>query len=64
MVERKDRIGTVGSKFRWTEEDAEKKFRHNAIRVLTKNKINKAVELFFNLEKVENIAEVMKEVTL
>jgi len=36
------------------------KFRHNAERVLTRDKIEKAVEAFTNLEKVGNVNEAME----
>lgn len=63
-VERKNRRGTTGTDARWTEKDAVEKFRHNAIRVLTKDKINRAVEALLELDKLENISQLMRQVTL
>jgi 2-methylcitrate dehydratase PrpD len=40
------------------------KFRHNAQRVLTQNKIDKAVEAFTNLEKISNINEAMEHLSI
>jgi 2-methylcitrate dehydratase PrpD len=40
------------------------KFRHNAQRVLTQNKIDKAVEALTNLEKIPNINQVMENISV
>ncbi|MEE8419363.1 MAG: hypothetical protein V3S02_04555, partial [Dehalococcoidales bacterium] len=48
----------------WTEKEIVDKFRHNAARILTKQKTEKAVETILNLEKTANISELMGHVTL
>ena len=63
-VERKNRRGTNGTDARWTEKDAVEKFRHNAVRILTKDKIERAVEALLELDKIENISRLMRQVTL
>ena len=47
-----------------TDEELIAKFRHNAERVLTQAKIEKAVEAFTNLEKAGNVNEVMEHVSI
>jgi 2-methylcitrate dehydratase PrpD len=56
--------GRVGTEFAFTQDELVAKFRHNAIRVLTQGKIDKAVRSFVELEDVKNIEQVMREVTL
>jgi 2-methylcitrate dehydratase PrpD len=41
-----------------------KKFKHNAARVLTRNKADGAVGVLMNLEQVNNVSELMEFVTL
>jgi hypothetical protein len=41
-----------------------KKFRENASKVLSNNKVEKAVKILIDLEKVKDISEVVKQVTL
>ncbi len=48
----------------FTDEDLVEKFRHNASRVLTQPKIEEVVKAILKLEKIGNIAELMKQVTL
>lgn len=43
-----------------TDEELVKKFRHNASRALTQDKIDNAVNALLNLEKLTDIAELMK----
>ena len=40
------------------------KFRGNASRILTEDKINEAIKSLLELEMVENIPELLKQVTL
>ncbi len=40
------------------------KFRHNAERSLTQNKIDKAIDAFLNLEKLDDISEMMENVSI
>jgi 2-methylcitrate dehydratase PrpD len=47
-----------------TDEELEKKFRHNAVRILAENKIERAVKTIWNMEKVENTQELMDQITL
>ena len=46
-----------------TDEELIAKFRHNAQRVLTQDKIEKAVEAFTHLEKVDNINDTMEHIS-
>lgn len=46
------------------DEDLLKKFRVNASKALSKNKVEKAAAMLMDLEKVKNISEVVEEVTL
>jgi len=46
------------------DEELEKKFRHNASRLLTEGKIKRATEALWNLEKVEFISELIDQLTL
>jgi len=62
-VERKYRRGTVGTKARLTDEETAAKFRHNASRTLSREKIDKAVTAFMGLEKVKNISELIALIT-
>ncbi len=50
--------------FEATDADLVDKFKRNASRILTRDKIGEAVESLLELEKVEDIAEVMKQITL
>lgn len=47
-----------------TDEELEKKFRHNAVRILSEGQINRAVDALWNLEKVKNVKELMDQITL
>ncbi len=47
-----------------TDEKLVEKFRHNASRILIQDKIEKAVKSLLELETVEDISELMKQVTL
>lgn len=48
----------------WTEKDATEKFKHNAERILTKGKIERAVEILAGLEKLDNVSHLVREITL
>ena len=63
-VERNHRKGTTGTEAAATDEDLIGKFRHNAVRTLTKDKINRAVDTLLNLEKADNISQLMHQITL
>lgn len=47
-----------------TGEELEEKYKHNAAKILTKDKIEGSVRTFIDLEKVENVSELMSQVTL
>jgi 2-methylcitrate dehydratase PrpD len=49
---------------RMTEQEILDKFRHNASRLLTADKIDRAVSTAMELEKVGNVSELMEQVTL
>jgi len=56
--------GRVGTESAMTQDELVAKFRHNAIRVLTQGKIDRAVKNFLKLEDVKNIEQIMREVVL
>ncbi len=62
-VERNHRRGTLGTEAAPTEQDIIKKFRHNAERIITQDKIDRAVNIFLGLEKIENISRLISEIT-
>ena len=47
----------------WTQEDAIGKFKHNLERILTSDKIDRAVQILLELEKLENISDLIDEIT-
>jgi 2-methylcitrate dehydratase PrpD len=47
-----------------TEADLVEKFKHNASRILARNKTDKAVNAILNLEKLTDISELMKLITI
>jgi 2-methylcitrate dehydratase PrpD len=47
-----------------TDEELLEKFRHNASRILTQNKIDKALDILQNLEKVQDISELVSQITI
>lgn len=63
-AERSAPRGRVGTEYALTQDELAAKFRHNAIRVLTSEKIDRAVKGFIGLEEVPNIGQVIREVTL
>jgi 2-methylcitrate dehydratase PrpD len=56
--------GTPDSELAMTREELVDKFRHNASRILTRPKIDNAVNLMLNLEKLTNISELMKQLII
>jgi len=48
----------------WTQEDAIGKFRHNAERILTGDKIDRAIQALLELENLDNISHLIDEITL
>lgn len=47
-----------------TDEELEVKFRHNAVRILTERQIDQSVNTIWNLEKIDNVTELIKQITL
>jgi len=47
----------------WTQEDAIGKFSHNAARILTADKTDRAVQTLLELDKLENISDLIDEIT-
>jgi hypothetical protein len=62
-VEHVHRRGTLGTEAAPTVDDIVEKFKNNAARVLTQEKINRAVDAFLNLEKLDNVSQLIKELT-
>lgn len=60
----KYRRGDTFTGVAWTEKEIVDKFRHNAARALTKQKTEKCIESISNLERVNDISELMKSITL
>lgn len=56
--------GTSFTDFKATDEELVEKFRGNVSKILTKDKIDKAVKSLLELEKVEDISEFMRLVTI
>jgi hypothetical protein len=56
--------GTSFTDSKATDEELVEKFRDNASKILTKDKIDKAVKSLLELEKVEDISEFMRLVTI
>jgi 2-methylcitrate dehydratase PrpD len=62
-VEREHRRGTLGTEAAATLDDIVGKFRNNAERILTQDKIDRAVEALLELEKLDDISELIDELT-
>jgi 2-methylcitrate dehydratase PrpD len=60
-VEKVHRKGTLGTAEAPSDEEITRKFRHNAERVLTQDKIERAVNLLTDLEDLDNIALLIHE---
>lgn len=66
-VFREDRAlprGSQGTSYELAEPELEEKFRHNAQRVLTHDQCERALELLVGLEKVKEMADVMRQISL
>lgn len=63
-VERKYRRGTAGTEARRTDEEITDKFKHNAVRILTPEKVDRAADALMNLEKTDNVAQLVRHITL
>jgi 2-methylcitrate dehydratase PrpD len=62
VVEREHRRGTTGTEAAATDQDLINKFKHNTERVLTQDKIDRAVDIFMNLEKLKNMSELITQI--
>ena len=58
------RRGDSFTDLNWTQEDAVGKFRHNAERILTRSKIEEATKVLLDLERIEQVSQLIKEITL
>ena len=56
--------GTNMDGYRLTDQDLIDKYRHNASRILSKEKIEKSIELIMNLEKLDDISELFPLITI
>ena len=56
--------GTPNSELALTDEELEQKFRHNASRILTKDKIEGAYKAILGVEKVKNVSGIIEQITL
>jgi 2-methylcitrate dehydratase PrpD len=63
-AEREFSYGTVGTPAAMTDDELIAKFRHNAEQVLPQEKIDRAVETFFKLDKINDISRLTREITL
>lgn len=61
-VERKNRRGSAGTEAAATDNDLINKFRHNAERILTQQKIDRAVNMLMDLENLDHISRLMAEI--
>ncbi len=62
-IERKFKRGTIGTEVAPSDNDLIQKFRNNAERILTQEKIDQAVKLFKDLEEVDNISKLIQQLT-
>lgn len=56
--------GAAGGLSKLTDQELESKYRHNASRALTRNKIEGSVKAFLGLENIAHISELMSQITL
>ena len=56
--------GTPGTEFAMTEDELIEKFRHNASRILTKDKTDGAIAAILGLEQVKHVSELMEQICL
>ena len=56
--------GTVGTEGAMSDSDLEDKFRHNAERILTQDKINIAIEHLLNLENVDRVPKLSEVISI
>jgi 2-methylcitrate dehydratase PrpD len=58
------RRGDTFTDLNWTQEDAVGKFQHNAERILTRRKIEQATKVLLNLESINQVSQLINEITL
>jgi 2-methylcitrate dehydratase PrpD len=58
------RIGDSFTDVSWTQENAVEKFRHNAERIITSDKIDRAVQTLLEIEKLDNVSQLISDITL
>jgi hypothetical protein len=63
-VERLHRRGTRGTEAEPTDDTLIEKFRHNAERILTQAKIDRAVDAFMELEKLPDLSHLIEQLTV
>lgn len=63
-LEKDNPHGRVGTESAMTQNELVAKFRHNASRVLTSKKIDNAVKNILELENIQNIRQVMTDLTI
>ena len=56
--------GVAGTSGAMSDSDLEKKFRHNASRILTQEQIDKAVNNLLNIEKISSVSNVMETICI
>jgi 2-methylcitrate dehydratase PrpD len=56
--------GTVGTPAAMTDDEIIDKFRRNAFRALSIGQTEGAIQAFLNLEKIKNVSQLIKEITL
>ena len=60
----KYRRGSVGTDAALSEREIVDKFRHNAARILTRDKTERALDALLELQELEHVSALMREVTL
>jgi 2-methylcitrate dehydratase PrpD len=58
------RRGDTFTDVNWTQQDAVGKFQHNAERILTRGKIQRATDALLGLETLDHVSQLIKEITL
>ena len=64
MEERTKVRGTSGTEVAMTRNELVEKFRHNASRILTQEKIDGAVDTMLNVEKLEDVTKLIKQLVI
>ncbi|HEY95486.1 MAG TPA: MmgE/PrpD family protein [Dehalococcoidia bacterium] len=60
----KYRIGDTFTEVYWTQENTIEKFKHNAERILTAAKTDRAIQTMFELEELDDVSQLISEITL